>query len=369
MSTSEAYELAVQMRPEGIGETQSGLEGVGGQFDETAGSVGDSASEMEGFSQAWAGAMSAIVAGLAVAAAGLLTQVPVIGELMASLVSVIQAVAFQMDGVLRPVITPLADFFYQLSAAIFEAEGIMGTIIGVVASVAAILTTVVGVIAAVGAQLGVFASTGAGVISILGSIASAIGTVVGIIAAAIASIGALAAAVVVAVAAIVAFAAAYLTNFRGVRDKTDAFVADMAAAISGFVSDAVSALAGLAGDALDWMQGMASNIGDVFTDLLDSAREWGASLITRLVEGIRSMMPNLQGMLNQNVVAGVSVGDVVGGIGSGASAAGQAAGSAASQARQFGAQRNVTITNQMDGRRVDRATGRYGKDRGVRRGL
>jgi len=75
----------IAIKSEGVGETQDKLEGVEQSMDETAESAGDSAEQLEGFSQRFAGAMGAAVAALAVGAAGLLSQVPVLGEAFSGL--------------------------------------------------------------------------------------------------------------------------------------------------------------------------------------------------------------------------------------------------------------------------------------------
>ena len=64
-----AEELVVSITSDGTQETQDDLEGVEGAMEDTADSAGDSAEELEGFSQRFQGALSAAVAGLAVGAA------------------------------------------------------------------------------------------------------------------------------------------------------------------------------------------------------------------------------------------------------------------------------------------------------------
>jgi len=212
-----AEELTVAINSEGVGETRDDLEGVEGQMEQTAESAGDSAEELEGFSERFAGAMSAAVAALAVGAAGLLSQVPILGELFAGLAAVVSALAFTMDGVLRPVLSPLTGALFGVSGAIFEADGALGSLIGVLSTVVSVLALAVPAIAKAGAVAGVWGSTLAGVSSILGTLAAAVGTVAG-------AILSLPAVLVAAIAAIAAFAVAYLTNFRGIRDTTNAIV-------------------------------------------------------------------------------------------------------------------------------------------------
>ena len=100
MATVE--ELVVSARPDGMDRTADEMENVEGQFQETADEVGNSADEMQGFATQWRGAMGAIMAGLGVAATGLLAKVPIIGATVETLNGVISALAFKIDQDLRP---------------------------------------------------------------------------------------------------------------------------------------------------------------------------------------------------------------------------------------------------------------------------
>jgi len=62
------------------------------------------------------------VAGVALAAGGLATQIPVLGGLFESLKSVFSAVGFQLDKRIRPALQPIIDGFYELSSAIFAGD-------------------------------------------------------------------------------------------------------------------------------------------------------------------------------------------------------------------------------------------------------
>jgi phage-related minor tail protein len=254
-------------------------------MEETADSAGESADELEGFSEQFSGAMGGAVAALAVGATGLLEQVPVLGELFGGLTAIVEALAFQMDGVLRPVLSPLTELFFKVSGAIFNADGVIGSLIGGVTSIVALLGVAIPAIAKVGALLGVWASTGAGVVSILGSIASVILGVAG-------TIISLPAILVAALVAIVAFAAAYLTNWRGTRDKTKQFVGEIFDFVVGgftsFASDALEVVSDFAVDVRDWFLGLVSDIGDFARDLANRAQEWGANLILGFIKGIES---------------------------------------------------------------------------------
>jgi len=167
-------------------------------MEDTADSAGDSAAELEGFSERFAGAMSAAVTALAVGAAGLLSQVPVLGELFGGLGAIVDALAFQMDQVLRPVLSPLTDGMFNLSSAIFEADGVAGDIIGTLTAFVSAALVVAGAVGTVAAQIWgwgtVFSTAGSlisSVVSGLGSFVTASGGFISGSLAAAAAIGAL----------------------------------------------------------------------------------------------------------------------------------------------------------------------------------
>ena len=309
-------------------------------MDETANSAGNSAEELEGFSQRFQGAMSAAVAALAVASGGLLSQVPVIGELMSGLFSIIEAVAFQMDSVLRPVLSPITDQMFDWANAIFEADGALGTLIGVVGSLISIGTVVITTVAAIGSTIGVWASTTAGVVSILGTLVGAVGTVVG-------AIASLPVALVAAVAAIVAFAAAYALNLGGVRDKTD----ELLGQIWQFFLD-------LGSDLVDWAGDLASD-----------AFEWGRNLIDSFINGIKAAIGRLRDFLGDLRDIGASVGISVPDLGSLGGGSGGNGGGASSRPRFGAATGGGSGGSQIDGRQITESTGRYRSGSPNRRGL
>ena len=210
---TEVEELIVRAKPEGVSETTQELEGMEAQTEDSAEAMEDSADEMQGFARRFEGAMGAVIAGLAVASAGLLSQVPVIGEAMSGLFAILEAVAFQVDGVLRPALSPLSDLFFDISNAIFEMEGPAGTLIGLLGTLAGLffgilvpLGKLTGLFSALGGAKAALALAAKGVVTVLGAIAAALG-------APIALVGAL-------VAAIVLLAAAFITDWKGIRTKT-----------------------------------------------------------------------------------------------------------------------------------------------------
>ena len=345
-----------------MSDTQDDLKGVERTMDDTANSAGNSAEELEGFSQRFQGAMSAAVAALAVGAAGLLSQVPVLGELMAGLFAIVEAVAFQMDSVLRPVLSPLTDACFDFANAIFEADGIAGDIIGVFGTIASIA----GIVGAAMLKFGV--SVGA-VTAKFATLIGVVKTVGSILTGLVAGITAVAAAKAILIGAAIALAAALIFNIGGARDRLGEILRD----IWGF-------FVGLAGDLSEWA-------GDLASDAFD----WGRDIITRFIGGLESMvgvvrevledMPfigqilslfdrltdalddiALSGSAQANISQSLS-GAFGGGGGGGNS------GRASSRPRFGAATGGGRGGSQIDGRQITESTGRYRSGSPNRRGL
>ncbi|UXF50573.1 hypothetical protein 7778G3H09_19 [Haloquadratum phage sp.] len=135
-----AEELVVKALPEGFGETNDKLETTDEKFEEVSGSMEESTGLLSSLANKFGGALSAIVAGVAVATAGILSQVPILGEVVSGLTSVINAVAFQLDKRLRPVLGPVRDGLFELAQAIFEgnfgkAESIIKDFVDAIANI------------------------------------------------------------------------------------------------------------------------------------------------------------------------------------------------------------------------------------------
>jgi len=383
----QAEELIVAITSEGISETREDLEGVERSMEDTADSAGNSAEELEGFSQRFSGAVSAAVAALAVGAAGLLSQVPVIGEVMSGLFAIVEALAFQMDSVLRPVLSPLGDFFFEVANAIFEADGAMGTIIGAVASFVSIGAVVITTVAAIGSVLGVWASTTGGVISILGTLGSVVGGL-------LSTLAGLVSLPAVIIGAIVAFAAAYALNLGGVRDTTNDilgsvwdFFVDLASDLVGWASDLASdawdwgteaigsmlnAITETGAGVVEWFTDLASDLASWASDLASDAFDWGVGIIESLIDGISRALEFASDTISDIATAvgiDLDVGSVpdFGRINNGGA---PAPNTAASSRPRFGAGRATTTGGQqIDGRQISESTGRYRADPSNRRGL
>ena len=135
-----AEELVIKALPEGFGETNDKLETTDEKFEEVSSSMEESTGLLSSLANKFGGALSAIVAGVAIATAGLLSQVPILGEVVSGLTSVINAVAFQLDKRLRPVLGPVRDGLFELAQAIFEgnfgkAESIIKDFVDAIATI------------------------------------------------------------------------------------------------------------------------------------------------------------------------------------------------------------------------------------------
>ena len=380
-----AEELTVAIQSEGVAETTQDLEGVERKMENTADAAGDSAAQLEGFSEKFAGAMSAAVTALAVGAAGLLSKVPVLGETFAGLAAIVSAVAFQMDGVLRPVLNPLTNLFFQIADAIFNADGIIGDIIGTFATLVSIAAVIIGTILAVSTQVFGLAATFSGLVSVLGTVIGAITTVAG-------AIVSLPAVLVAAVAAIVAFAAAYLLNWRGTRDKTNQIIGDIVDFVVGgfnkLADMALSALEDFASWAGSALGDIATQISDWASGLADDAYDWGVALIQSMIDGMVSLAESIaqavenviNGMINTiNTALDQLPEEVTSSVGfsqiSEVDFSGNISGSSGGSSGTAPGFRNppssVTSSDgaQIDGRQLSESTGRYRSDPGRRRGL
>lgn len=361
---SETHEMIVELRPEGADETTAALENVEGEFDETADSVDASAGELEGFAQQWDGAMTAILTGLIAASAGLLSQVPVVGEAMAGLAAIIEAVAFQIDQVLRPVLAPIVDFMFELSTAIVNADGALGDLIGLLAAFLGIAVTVIGAAAALGSQLGFWATTTLGVVAILKGL-------IGVIAGVVGTIVSVPVAIAAAIAALALLVVAFITDFKGIRSRTVEIVSDLASDLAAWADDLIT-------DALAWGSELAEAFAEGIRDSISAVRD----AADELAQAGREYMPTSPadtGPLSDLDATGPAfVEEFAAGIEANtdrvSQATEQAAGAATdtgerdSTAPAFAAGRDRPLQVILDGRRVDRGTRRFSDEKTSVRG-
>lgn len=115
-------ELVVKATPDGISEVNEGLQGMENQMEDTADNVEETSSNLDEAARGFKGAMSATIAGLGVATAGLLTQVPIIDETIGTLTSGIDVLVQKLDKDLRPEISKLNEDMRETNAAASEQE-------------------------------------------------------------------------------------------------------------------------------------------------------------------------------------------------------------------------------------------------------
>jgi len=210
-------ELVVRAIPDGIKETKGEVEDLEESVEKSTGAMEEQASSLARFSGKFAGAMSVAVTGLALASAGLLSQVPVVGEAFDGLAAVTAAVGRAMDLVLRPSLTKVTDELFDLAAGIDDADEDTRRLIGTLAS----LGTALVVAGAAFKALKVLGLTGpfaalAGIIKgALVTAAAALGI----------SFGALAAILLVIIGLAVGLYVAYQKNLFGFRDIVNGVVA------------------------------------------------------------------------------------------------------------------------------------------------
>ena len=412
-----AEELIVAIKSEGVGETQEDLEGVESSMEDTADAAGDSADQLEGFSERFAGAMGAAVAALAVGAAGLLAQVPVLGEAFSGLAAIVDAVSFQMDSVLRPAMSDVTDTLFEIANAIFEADGSLADLIGTLGTLGGVAGLVAGAMLALG-------------ISLTGPVGIALATIT---------------------AAVAAFAVMWETNFgnirsiamnafRRIQSRIQRFVNVVQPIINDFITftsalwdkygdDIMSvvrlafrtsfaiistildtilttvqvALQVLSGDwegafnsivnflrrntarwepiisdavggIMDVFTGLASDIVSWADGLADNAAQWGKDLIDSFISGIESKIQDLRDILSEfediAAVVGVDVPEFDGFGGGGGSGLGsESGGRGGGGGGRFAPRNTRTGGTRIDGRQLTESTGRYRSDPGRRRGL
>jgi hypothetical protein len=360
-----AEELVVAIRSENVGETVDDLENVERSMEDTAESAGDSAEQLEGFSERFRGAMAAAVAALTLGVAGLASSIPVVGELFAGLGAILDALLFQVDQLARQMgVDGLSTAAFELAGAIYELDGAAGDLVGAWTVLATVVTSALAGLAAYAVQtLGVV-----GALSALGGVLKAAAVAIGGF---IAGLSAATVAIAAAIAAVVAFAAAYITNFRGVRDKTNAIIGQIIDfVVSGFKkfgTMALKALGGFVDQGVRAFNEFAAAVSEWAAGLAEDAFEWGKNLIENFIRGIRAIIGRLRGFLSDLGEIGASVGIDIPDLGSlGGGGGGGGGGSGRLPFRGGG---TGTGGAQIDGRQLTESTGRYRSDPGRRRGL
>lgn len=342
----ETEEFLIAIREEGSELVRDSLEEVATQFNEVVQEVAKGADELEGFSELYVGAAAVAVTGLTVAAAGLLSQVPIVGSLFEALGGIIEAIAYQMDSVLRPALTPVLNFLYDLEAVIYEADGPLAKFLATLISFAAILVSIGGslflTVAALGGLKVAFVAGLAALKAIGVAIAGVLGSILG-----------LPLALALAVAAVIAFAVAYLTNWRGTRDKTNEIIGKIWGYIVGLGSDILDWAKGLdLSDFLGKFKDIGSDVKEYLDDLATAMIQKGKDIINSLVDGMVTALSSAAGWVRDIITGGEPAVNV---NMNGNSDLNQ---SAFDQGLYNAAQSVQRVEVSMDGRMVQRQTGR-----------
>jgi methyl-accepting chemotaxis protein len=422
----ESYELAVALKTENAEQTREEIEQTGDALDETVETLDESSDQAQELSKSFTGALSAITAGLAVVTGTLISKVPVLGESMSGLGAVAAAIGFQIDRTLRPALSKVNEELFSLSDAIFGAEGPAGTLIGVLGTLAIVGSAVAGALIAIGGLL-----PGLTISGVLGSALSALTSFVGTLAGLVT--GSLAAAVafgvflgLLGVAALEATGVLDAVRNLGsavgealpaaARDGALAFIsallgplAVIGAATSGFVSGvldgglsegidrAISNAKEVIGTFVGAWRRTLGRIGDVVGGFVEDAFQWGRALIEEFASGIESKISDVagaasdvaaearahlpgspadRGPLSDLDEAGPALAEtfadgMAGGVGRVRSAAVNVAG-AADNGSDGGDTVRVSTSSPdilLDGRKIERQTGRVGRDDTARRGI
>jgi len=330
-----ADELVIAVRSEGTKETRDDLEDVESQFSETADKTDKSSENLEGFAGKFKGAMKVAVAALAVGAAGFLAQLPAVGMAVSGLSAILAGLSFQLNKLLTPVSGPLSDAFFKVANAIFEADGAVGKLLGAGTGIGALILILKGA-ALAGSGL-------AATILGLGATLLSLPVILGVL-----------------IAALIAFVAAYIFNWKGTRDKTDKILAQIADFVREAFDKFIAFVASKLGPFVEKVKAKFGEIKDDIKswadDLAARAKQWGVNLIQRFIDGIKSKIR----------AVGQAFGNVTSSVG-GALGINVNSGSSGGTAAVSGTSRGRTL--QLDGRRLERRTGRYGADSLTRRNI
>jgi len=113
-------ELVVKATPTGIEDVNDQMSEMEKSVEETTAKVDDQGSELSSMARKFKGAMAAIVAGIAVGAAGVLSKVPSLGGVIDGLAAIFNALALQLDGKLRPTLNKISTAFFDVARAIAQ---------------------------------------------------------------------------------------------------------------------------------------------------------------------------------------------------------------------------------------------------------
>jgi len=332
-----AEELIVALKSEGAQEVNDDLKTTERRMEGTADAAEEQADRLGGFANKVKGAMAAIVAGLAIGAAGILSQVPVIGEAMAGLKAVFNALVIQIDKRLRPGITKLNKQFFQLANAIMQGDYEQAK--KELKDIANVIKSFVG---------------GINVTKLIKKyqdfVAKGIGKLVSALRGIINDISAKD--VQGWVRKYINLSKRSLIKFVGATDWS-AFVKDIIAFMGRFAKGAGTAINN------NIVKPLVRHIEDNWDNWLSSAIELGKDLVDKLAEGVKNKAGDLADEVKDiELAAGVTIGDVTNAVG-GDGGGGGRTNNPRPTSRQ---QRLLSGNAQIDGRQLAESTGRHRAD-------
>lgn len=255
-------ELVAKVSPSGIEDTSEELDDFSDTFEDVSEQAQDTAGDLSDFSHRWKGAMATVIGGLALATTGLLSQVPVLGELMTALGGTLDAVGFRLDKELRPAIGDLTDEIYDFNDAIREADGILGDLLDDFLMAAVVLAPIAIAVATL--------------ISIFGGIP-------------------------VAIALVIVALTLFIFNVGGVRDKVIAYINDL-------VDQTVAKLVEWKNDGIalakEFREGFTDGVAKLVSKVKTGFKKFTTTVKTILSTGFKEGKNIVFGILNE-LAAGV----------------------------------------------------------------
>ena len=337
-----AEELVVALRSEGATEVNDDLKTTEERMEDTADSADQQADRLGGFANKIKGAMAAIVAGLAIGAAGILSQVPVIGQAMSGLKAVFDAIVFRIDKQLRPGISSLSNEFFELANAIFAGDYKQAKkeLKDIANTIKSFLTG--GNITQLVKQFQDFAAEGLGfLVTQITQFAQTLTTE--------------------------DFKKFYGTIIRLLKRGLNKLIgaADWSKFAMTMLETMGKAIVGRSQAVKqEIIDPLVDYIEDNWEEWLSTAIQFGKDLVNKIIDGIEQKTPALEEELNTEIVAGITTGDLVGQVGRGA---GVVQGSVKRGGEFVGGLGNGSIN--LDGRDITEDTGRYRSDPSRRRGI
>lgn len=242
-------DIRVAVEAAGTDEAIENIDKTEEKLNEAGEEMGNTADSMQSLTRRMQGLGMALAASLAVATAGLLSQVPVLGQAMGGLKAIVQGLAFQLDQLLRSMgAGGLTSAMYDLSAAIFNLEGAAGAVVGAATGLLSILAPLAALFLKLGTTVAGFS---AGVLAL----AAAVGAVIGVLGVlALDELG-------------------VLDWFRNLGRETRKVYDKYVPKLKGAINDVLGMLGDLAGWATDGVSGAFSWIVDAFKDPKGAAED------------------------------------------------------------------------------------------------